>query len=80
MSQVLDEAFGLLGEYIIIAHAKDRGTDDAFRAAGEGILDYDRYMRLLRAAAFDGPFILHGLTEGQIDGAIQFLRDKLQGM
>jgi len=78
MSQVLDEAFDLLGEYIVIAHAKDRGADDTFHAAGGGILDYDHYVRLLRAAAFDGPFILHGLTEGQIDAALQFLRDKLQ--
>jgi len=78
MSQVLDEAFDLLGEYIIIAHAKDRGADDTFQTAGGGILDYDQYIRLLRAAAFNGPFILHGLTEGQIDAALQFLRDKLQ--
>ena len=78
VSQVLDEAFDLLGEYIIIAHAKDRGADDTFQTAGGGILDYDQYVRLLRAAAFDGPFILHGLTEGQIDAALQFLRDKLQ--
>jgi sugar phosphate isomerase/epimerase len=77
VSQVLDEAFDLLGEYIVIAHAKDRGDDDTFHAAGEGILDYGQYMRLLRAAAFDGPFILHGLTEGQIDAALQFLSDKL---
>jgi sugar phosphate isomerase/epimerase len=78
MSQVLDEAFDLLGEYIVIAHAKDRGADDTFQTAGGGILDYDQYVRLLRAAAFDGPFILHGLTEGQIDASLQFLRDKLQ--
>ena len=78
MSQVLDEAFDLLGEYIVIAHAKDRGADDTFQTAGGGILDYDQYVRLLRAVAFNGPFILHGLTEGQIDAALQFLRDKLQ--
>jgi sugar phosphate isomerase/epimerase len=78
MSQVLDEAFDLLGEHIVIAHAKDRGADGTFHAAGEGILDYDQYVRLLRTAAFDGPFILHGLTEGQVDAALQFLRDKLE--
>ena len=71
MSQVLDEAFDLLGEYIVIAHAKDRGADDTFQTTGGGILDYDQYIRLLRAAAFNGPFILHGLTEGQIDAALQ---------
>jgi sugar phosphate isomerase/epimerase len=50
----------------------------ALRIAGEGILDYDQYVRLLQAAGFDGPLILHGLTEDQVDAAIQFLRDKLQ--
>lgn len=78
MRQVLDEAFDLLGEHIVIAHAKDRGADDTFRAAGEGILDYDHYLRLLQARAFPGPLIIHGLAETQVDTALQFLYDKLQ--
>ncbi len=76
---VLDEAFDLLGKDIVLAHAKDRDPDDTFRAAGEGVLDYDHYLRLLKAAAFDGPLILHGLTEAQVDAAVGFLRDRLQG-
>lgn len=79
MHSVLDEAFDLLGKDIVLAHAKDRGPDDTFRAAGEGILDYNHYLRLLKAAAFDGPLILHGLTEDQVNVAVGFLRDKLQG-
>lgn len=75
--RVLDEAFDLLGEHMVIAHAKDRGADGTFKAAGEGMLDYDHYVSLLRAAAFDGPLILHGLSEGQVDAALQFLRGKL---
>ena len=78
MSQVLDEAFDLLGEQIVIAHAKDRGADDTFRAAGKGILDYDHYLRLLQASAFTGPLILHGLAEVQVDAALQFLYGKLR--
>jgi len=78
MSQVLDEAFDLLGEHIVIAHAKDRGADDTFRAAGEGILDYDHYLRLLQASAFTGPLTIHGLAEAQVDGAFRFLYGKLQ--
>lgn len=77
MSQVLNEAFDLLGEYIVIAHAKDRGADDSFQVAGEGILDYDQYVHLLQAADFTGPLILHGLTESQVDAARQFLRARL---
>jgi sugar phosphate isomerase/epimerase len=76
---VLDEAFDLLGKDIVLAHAKDRGPDDMLRAAGEGVLDYDHYLRLLKAAAFDGPLILHGLTEARVDAAVGFLRDRLQG-
>jgi sugar phosphate isomerase/epimerase len=79
VSQVLDEAFDLLGEYIVIAHAKDRGADDTIQIAGSGIIDYDQYIRLLRAAAFDGPLILHGLGEEQVDTARRFLRGKLLG-
>ncbi len=77
-SEVLDEAFGLLGEHIVIAHAKDRGADDAVRAAGEGIVDYERYIRLLQGIDFTGPLILHGLREEQVDIALQFLSSKLQ--
>jgi sugar phosphate isomerase/epimerase len=77
MSQVLHEAFDLLGKDIIIAHAKDRGADGSFRAAGEGILDYDEYVHLLRIVAFNGPLILHSLTEEQVDAAYRFLCDKL---
>lgn len=77
MSQVLNEAFELLGEDIVIAHAKDRGTDDAFQAAGEGLLNYDQYLHLLHTVAFNGPLILHGLSEGQVDAARQFLCVKL---
>ena len=78
MSQVLDEVFDLLGEHIVIAHAKDRGADDTFRAAGEGILDYDHYLRLLQTSAFTGPLIIHGLAEEQVDAALQFLYGKLR--
>ncbi|GAC1425504.1 MAG: sugar phosphate isomerase/epimerase [Ktedonobacteraceae bacterium] len=78
MRQVLDETFDLLGEHIVIAHAKDRGADDSFLAAGEGILDYDHYLCLLLASAFSGPLIIHGLAEVQVDAALQFIHSKLQ--
>ncbi|MGI9061112.1 MAG: sugar phosphate isomerase/epimerase family protein [Ktedonobacteraceae bacterium] len=76
--EVLDEAFDLLGEHIVIAHAKDRGEDDAVRTAGEGIVDYERYICLLQEIGFAGPLLLHGLREEQVDVAFQFLSSKLQ--
>jgi sugar phosphate isomerase/epimerase len=79
MHRVLDEAFELLGEYIVIAHAKDVGPDNTFRAAGTGILDYDYYLHHLEAATVEVPLIIHGLSEAQVDATVRFLREKLQG-
>jgi sugar phosphate isomerase/epimerase len=79
MRDILDEAFALLGEDIVIAHAKDLSHDGEAgdKPAGQGVLDYDHYLRLLHSVGFDGPLILHGLAESQVDGCIGFLRDKL---
>lgn len=79
MSAILDEAFALLGGEIVLAHAKDLDHDgDAGNLpAGHGLLDYDRYVRLLDRAGYTGPLILHGLDERQVDGCVAFLRAKL---
>jgi len=80
MREVLDEAFDLLGKDIVLAHAKDLSRDGAagHEAAGTGLLDYDHYLVLLRRAGYDGPLILHGLTESQVEGCIVFLRGKIR--
>jgi sugar phosphate isomerase/epimerase len=79
MSEVLDQAFALIGKDIVLAHAKDLSHDgDAgHEAAGHGKLDYDRYLSLLHACGFQGPLLLHGLSEAQVPGCVAFLRDKL---
>lgn len=80
MAEILDEAFSLLGDAIVLAHAKDLSQDGAAgqEAAGTGRLDYDRYIGLLDRIGYRGPLILHGLTEEQVDGSATFLRDKLR--
>ena len=79
MPAVLDEAIELLAADIVLAHAKDLSRDGeaGHQAAGTGVLDYDRYLRLLQAAGYDGPLILHSLEEAQVDPAVAFLRGKL---
>ena len=79
MKEILDEAFALVGKDIALAHAKDldHDGDAGHKAAGEGKLDYDRYMSLLRACGFKGPLLLHGLSEAQVPGCVAFLRGKL---
>jgi sugar phosphate isomerase/epimerase len=79
MRDVLNEAFALLGPDIVLAHAKDLTQDGAagHAAAGTGRLDYDRYLSLLYAAGYDGPLVLHGLSEAEVDASVTFLRAKL---
>jgi sugar phosphate isomerase/epimerase len=81
MGEVLDEAFALLGKDIVMAHAKDLSRDGeaGHEAAGQGRLDYDRYLRLLLGCGFRGPLLLHGLSESQVAGCVAFLREKIRG-
>ena len=79
MKEILDEAFALVGKDIVLAHAKDLDHDGeaGHKPAGQGVLDYDRYMSLLRKYDFKGPLLLHGLTVAQVPGCLAFLRAKL---
>ncbi len=79
MTRILREAFDLLGSDIVLAHAKDLSHDGAagHEAAGQGVLDYDLYLRLLHDSGYRGPLILHGLSEAQVDDSVIFLRAKL---
>lgn len=77
LDEVLQEAFDLLGDDIVLAHAKDvKNTGEVF-AAGCGELDYDRYLENLREVGYEGPVILHGLEEPEVEGSVAFLLGKL---
>jgi pimeloyl-ACP methyl ester carboxylesterase len=80
MADILDEAFDLLGPDIALAHAKDfrDGADFAHVAAGDGMLDWPRMFRLLRATGYEGPLILHGLEEDEVKTSVGFLRQQLK--
>jgi sugar phosphate isomerase/epimerase len=71
--EVLDEAFALLGDSIVIAHAKDRNNDFKACAAGKGILDFEYYLQGLRKIGFTGPLIMHGLEEEEVAYSRDFL-------
>ena len=79
MKEILDEAFALIGRDVVLAHAKDldHDGDAGHLAAGQGKLDYDRYVALLHKYKFPGPLLLHGLTEAQMPGCVAFLREKI---
>ena len=71
--EVLDEAITLLGDAIVIAHAKDRSHDFKPCAARKGILDFEFYLRCLKGIGFNGPLIMHGLEEEDVRFSREFL-------
>jgi sugar phosphate isomerase/epimerase len=74
---VLKEAFQLLGEDILLAHAKDVNTSGEVVAVGKGDLDYGLYLGHLKEAGYEGPLIMHGLAEEEVEASLAFLRRKL---
>jgi sugar phosphate isomerase/epimerase len=79
MREILSEAFDLLGDYVVLAHAKDLDHDgDAGNLpAGKGLLDYDHYLSLFKQHNIDIPIILHGLGEEDVDNCVSFLHKKM---
>ena len=82
MREILDEAFALVGKDIVLAHAKDldHDGDAGHLAAGQGKLDYDRYLSMLHTYRFRGALLLHGLSAAQVPGCVAFLREKLKAV
>ncbi|MEJ7838835.1 MAG: sugar phosphate isomerase/epimerase [Thermomicrobiales bacterium] len=75
VGDVLDQAFDLLGDRIVLAHAKDLDEHGRFRPAGQGIVPWAQFRELLRSAGFDGSVICHSLGVEDIPLAIDTLRD-----
>ena len=75
---ILEAAIDLLADRITMAHAKDRGKEGDFVAAGSGVIDFSHFVRRLAAAGFNGPLITHGLTEAEAPSVATFLRRTLE--
>lgn len=75
--RLIDEGLELLADQIVMAHAKDRTADGAFCVAGQGILDYPHYIQALKSYGFEGPLVLHGLEEGEVEGCARFLGERI---
>ena len=76
MQDKLREAFGLLGQDVALAHAKDLDHDGeaCHLGAGQGLLDYPLYLSLLQQSGFDGTVVLHQmhhLSDAEIDSSFR---------
>lgn len=76
--RLVEEAIGLLGDRIAMAHAKDRAADGGFATAGKGVIDFDHFLSRLKGAGFDGPLVTHGLAAGEAAGVAEWLRHLLR--
>ena len=70
---IIAQAVDLLGDRIVMTHAKDRRANGEFAAAGSGVIDFPHFVRCLRHAGFDGPLVTHGLSEQEAPGVAAFL-------
>lgn len=76
MHEVLEEAFDLLAEDLVLVHAKELASSGhaGHLPLGAGILDWDHYVRLLRKVQFRGPVILHGFEEPHTTASVRFVQ------
>lgn len=70
---IVAAAIDLLGDRIVMGHAKDRTAMGDFTAAGSGVLDFRHYVRRLVSAGFDGPLVTHGLSAAEAPSVAKFL-------
>lgn len=79
MHRLMTEAVDLLAADIALAHAKDILEDGRAGevAAGKGKLDYRHYMKLLQETGFGGAILLHGLSEAEVAGSLQHLKNSM---
>jgi sugar phosphate isomerase/epimerase len=81
--EIFEDAFTQLGQYMVLAHAKDVGDYDESIgelrrvAAGKGQLDYPGYLRLLKESGYQGPIIIHSLPEEEMPASREFISNAL---
>ena len=78
--RVLPKSVELLADDIVMAHGKDLDQDGTagHLAAGQGKLDYELYMGLLKKIGFSGSVLLHGLSEDQVDESLSHVKNAIR--
>jgi sugar phosphate isomerase/epimerase len=74
---IIAEAIDVLGEHVVMAHAKDRDAAGRVVAAGRGIVDFTYFLAHLRAIGFRGPLVTHGLAAAEAAEVYGFLKGHL---
>ena len=81
VEKTIRDAFDKLGNDIILAHGKDIAESDGidFAPVGEGIVDYDLFLELLKKYNYKGAMVIHGIyDESLMDGCVKFIKEKIK--
>ena len=76
---VIAEATDLLGDAIVLCHAKDMAGDGTVVAAGKGVVDLASFVARVRAAGFDGALVGHGFAESEAPAVAAHLKKLIGG-
>ncbi|WP_181215959.1 sugar phosphate isomerase/epimerase family protein [Mesobacillus foraminis] len=79
--EIVQEAFDLFGDRIVILHAKDFVIENGtlkFAPVGQGLLNYDFVLKLIKAKKPMINILMEDTREPFIDGSIDFLKEKYQ--
>jgi sugar phosphate isomerase/epimerase len=75
--EIFDQACALLGDRVVLAHAKDRRADGTVCPAGQGAVDFPYFVERLRGIGFDGSLIAHGIDVSEAADTAEYLRGVL---
>lgn len=70
---ILEHALTLLGENLLLAHAKDHDHTGKVVAPGDGVIDLTAFVTGLKSAGFTGPLIGHGFDAADARRAAKIL-------
>jgi sugar phosphate isomerase/epimerase len=76
----LAETIDLLVADTILVHAKDRRADGSVCPAGEGIVEFRSFLGGLQRAGYNGPLVVHGISENEAPTAVHHLRSTLEAL
>jgi sugar phosphate isomerase/epimerase len=76
----LARAIDLLVADTVLVHAKDRRADGSVCPAGEGIVEFLPFLDRLQRAGYNGPLVVHGISENEVPTAVHHLRSTLRSL
>lgn len=72
--EIVAQATDLLGEHLLLVHAKDIDSSGIVVPAGKGAVDLPQFVARVRATGYDGPVVGHNFAEADAPGVAAYLQ------